>query len=130
MRGGRAGAITALVSGALMVGFMAAAGQLRALLPAAAAFTATVVLAGVVFDRLLDSGRMRYGYGPAIVFWIVAFPLVRLVQELVSAVAGAETMLGEGPVGFVVWQTLVGGAFGLGFVLLHQQVWQYLERPR
>ena len=59
----------------------------------------------------------------------MAFPLARLSQELM---VGSETMSVSEVLGdFMIFQALVGGAFGLGFFLLHNQIsaWMSREEP-
>ena len=90
------------------------------------ALTLPLLLAGMFYGWLLDNGRLRVGFGPGILFWVVAFPLARLSQELM---VGSETMsmaelLGD----FMIFQALVGGAFGLGFFLLHNQISAWMIR--
>jgi hypothetical protein len=112
-----AGVITALVTGGLMAALTASAGGLAGSLPGVAALTITLAIAGGTYGWLVDSDRMREGFGPGILFWSAALPAARIAQEI---------MVGEGfPDGvfaFALYQVLVGGAFGLGFLLLHHQI--------
>jgi hypothetical protein len=55
-----------------------------------------------------------------VLYWTAAFPLVRLLHTVMmgeSTRAGLE----QGLIPFLVFQAMVGGAFGLGFVLLFNQ---------
>ena len=116
-----AGGLTALVTGGLMAALTASAGGLAGSLPGIAALTLTLVVAGVAYGWLLGSERMREGFGPGILFWSAALPAARIAQEV---------LVGEGfPDGvpaFVIYQALVGGAYGLGFLLLHNQISRWL----
>ena len=109
--------MTAVATGGLMAALTASAGGLAGSLAGIAALTITLAIAGVAYGWLLESGRMREGFGPGILFWSAAFPAARIAQEI---------MVGEGfPDGvfaFALYQALVGGAFGLGFLLLHHQI--------
>lgn len=116
-----AGGLAALVTGGLMAALTASAGGLAGSLPAIVALTLPLVVAGVAYGWLMDSERLTGGFGSGILFWTAAFPAARLVQEFLAA-AG----LPEGVLSFVVYQALVGGAFGLGFLLLHNQIWIWL----
>lgn len=116
-----AGGLTAVVTGGLMAALTASAGGLRGSLPGIAALTLTLVVAGVAYGRLVDGERLRGGFGSGILYWTAAFPAARLAQEFL---AGAG--LPDGVLAFVVYQALVGGAFGLGFLLLHNQIWIWL----
>jgi hypothetical protein len=123
-----AGALTAVVTGGLMAGLTVAAGELANSLPAIVTLTAAILAAGVLFGWLVETQRLRMGFGPGILFWIAAFPLARFAQELIGVGGGDPAGLGRGVVSFFVYQAMVGGAFGLGFVLLHNQIWMLLTR--
>jgi hypothetical protein len=124
--GGRAGAgaIAALVIGVLMAVIAAPTGGLSRSVLGIVALTLPLLLAGLFYGWLLDSGRLRVGFGPGILYWVVAFPLARLSQEFM---VGSETMSVSEVLGdFMIFQALVGGAFGLGFFLLHNQISEWL----
>lgn len=121
-----AGAVTALVTGTLMAALTVSSGALARSLPAIAALTVALVAAGTFYGWLVQTERLRMGFGPGILFWIVVLPLARLAQEFMVAGGGGAAGLGQGVAGFLVYQALVGGAFGLGFVLLHNQIWMWL----
>jgi hypothetical protein len=112
-----AGGLTALVTGGLMAALTASAGGLAGSLPAIVALTVTLAVAGAGYGWLVDCDRLRGGFGSGILFWSVAFPVARLAQEVLLG-AGPD----EGLPAFLIYQALVGGAFGLGFLLLHNQI--------
>jgi hypothetical protein len=112
-----AGGLTAVVTGGLMAALTASAGGLAGSLPAIAALTTSLAAAGLAYGWLVDGERMRGGFGPGILFWSAAFPAARLAQEI--AVGAGPS---DGLPAFLIYQALVGGAFGLGFLLLHNQV--------
>jgi hypothetical protein len=122
-----AGALTGAVTGALMAALTMAAGGLASSLPAIVALTAAIVAFGVLYGWLLQTERLRAGFGPGILFWIAAFPVARFAQELLVAGGGGPAGLGQGLSSFLIYQALVGGAFGLGFVLLHNQIWMWVS---
>jgi hypothetical protein len=122
-----AGALTAMVTGGLMAALTVAAGELANSLPGIAMLTTAIVAAGLLYGWLMQTERLRMGFGPGILFWVAAFPLARLVQELVGVGGGGPAGLGQGMVSFLIYQVMVGGAFGLGFVLLHNQIWMWLS---
>jgi hypothetical protein len=129
--GGRAvaGAIAALVTGVLMAVIAARAGGLAASMLGILALTLPLLLAGVLYGWLLDNERLRVGFGPGILYWVVAFPVARLSQELL---VGSESMSFSEVLGdFMIFQAMVGSAFGLGFFLLHNQIsaWMSGEEP-
>jgi hypothetical protein len=121
-----AGAIVALVTGVLMAAIAAPTGGLSRSMLGIVALTLPLLLAGVFYGWLLDSGRLRVGFGPGILYWVVAFPVARLSQELI---VGSETMSVSEVLGdFMIFQALVGGAFGLGFFLLHNQISAWMSK--
>lgn len=122
-----AGALTAMVTGGLMAALTVAAGDLAASLPGIAMLTAALVAAGLLYGWLMQTERLRMGFGPGILFWVGAFPLARLAQELIGVGGGGPAGLGQGLVSFLIYQAMVGGAFGLGFVLLHNLLWMWLS---
>jgi hypothetical protein len=122
-----AGALTGVVTGGLMAALTMAAGGLASSLPAIVALTSAIVALGVLYGWLLQTERLRMGFGPGILFWIAAFPLARFVQELLVPGGGGPAGLGQGISSFLIYQALVGGAFGLGFVLLHNQLWVWVS---
>jgi hypothetical protein len=72
--------------------------------------------AGVLFGWLTDTERLTFGR--AILYWAAAFSVSRLTQQLLVG----EGDVKDGLIGFVVYQAFVGGLFGLGFLLLYEQV--------
>jgi hypothetical protein len=89
----------------------------------AASFTAAILAlaiplvgAGVLFGWLTDTERLSFGR--AILYWAAAFSVSRLTQQLLVG----EGDVKDGLIGFVVYQAFVGGLFGLGFLLLYEQV--------
>jgi hypothetical protein len=112
-----AGSLTALVTGGLMAALTASAGGLSGSLPAIVALTLPLIAAGAAYGWLVDNERVTGGFGSGILFWTAAFPAARLAQEILAAEG-----LPAGVLSFVIYQALVGGAFGLGFLLLHNQI--------
>jgi hypothetical protein len=115
-----AGALGAIAAGALMAALAGSFGGLAGSAPAILALLGPLLIAGVVYGWLLDNDLMRAGFGPGILFWIAALPASRVAQELM--VGSTDKGLSQGVMSFVVYQALVGGAFGLGFVILHTQI--------
>ena len=89
----------------------------------ASSFTAAILAlaipllgAGVLFGWLTDTERLSFGR--ALLYWAAAFSVSRLTQQLLVG----EGDVKDGLIGFVVYQAFVGGLFGLGFLLLYEQV--------
>jgi hypothetical protein len=116
-RGPLAGALTAVVTGGIMALLVTIAGREASSFTAAIlALTIPLVGAGVLFGWLTDTERLSFGR--AILYWAAAFSVSRLTQQLLVG----EGDVKDGLIGFVVYQAFVGGLFGLGFLLLYEQV--------
>jgi hypothetical protein len=117
-----AGGVTAGVVGVLMAALTVPSGGLTASLLAIIVLTLALAAAGMSYGWLVESERLRGGFGSGILFWSAALPIARLFQELLVG-----SGLGESLPSFLIYQALVGGAFGLGFLLLHNQIWTLLS---
>jgi hypothetical protein len=80
------------------------------------ALTIPLLGAGVLFGWLTDTERLTFGR--ALLYWAGAFSVSRLTQQLLVG----EGDVKDGLIGFVVYQAFVGALFGLGFLLLYEQV--------
>jgi hypothetical protein len=117
-RGPLVGALTAVVTGGVMALLVTIAGEgVSGFTAAILALTVPLVAAGVLFGWLTDTERLR-GFGRALLFWAAAFAVARLTQQLLVG----EGEVKDGLIGFVLYQGFVGVLFGLGFLLLYQQV--------
>jgi hypothetical protein len=126
--GGLAGGLTAAVAGALMLVLSAYGGELAASLPAVFAFAVPLMIGGVVYGRMVEGERIRPGFGHGILFWTGTFALCRALQELL--LGGGVPPEGGGWAGFIIFQAMVGSAFGLGFVLMYGQIRILIQRFR
>lgn len=79
---------------------------------------------GVGYSMLLASGRIRLGgVAPAAVYWLFAFPVARVIHEvLIDVLSGRAVALPDGPVKFVAYQALVSVGFAIGFIWMHEYV--------
>jgi hypothetical protein len=117
-----AGGLTGAVTGAVMAVITVPSGGLTASLLAIVVLTLALVVGGVTYGLLVDSERLRAGFGSGILFWTAALPAARLFQELLVGSGLRESLPS-----FLVYQALVGGAFGLGFMLLHNEILKWLS---
>jgi hypothetical protein len=118
----------------LAVGFIAGvlAGGLTAIVgqPAGAAVVAALslgvplALLGGGYTMLLINKRVRLGgFAPAALFWLIGFPLARLLHELaVSWYVGGTPALPPDTLGFLAFQGIVSLGFAIGFLWLHERV--------
>lgn len=121
------GAVTGLVTG-LMVGALAAMADAPTGFIVTAAFGLGVPLAifGMVYDALLDAGKLRFGgVAPAALFGVLSFPVARLLQELLlTGLFGQGITLQQesGVLPFLAFQAVMGFGYGIGFLLIHSQI--------
>jgi hypothetical protein len=117
-----AGALTGVLAGAVMAVLASSGGGLVASVPAIILLTALLVVAGVVYGWLVQTDRLRAAFGPGILYWSGAFATARLLFELWLGDPSSRAGLSNGLMGFLAFQVMVGAGFGLGFVLVHNQV--------
>ena len=123
-----AGALSGLLAGVVMAVLASSGGRLVASIPAIVVLTALLVAAGVVYGWLVQTERLRAAFGPGIVYWSGAFATSRLLFELLLGDPSSRAGLSNGVTAFLVYQVMVGAGFGLGFVLLHNQLSNLLGR--
>jgi hypothetical protein len=123
-----------LVAPGFLIGMMAGAigGGLAVMggLPAGYVIGTTVGLGlplavfGVGYSMLLASGRIRLGgVAPTAVYWLFAFPVARVIHEvLIDVLSGRAVALPDGLVKFVVFQALVSVGYAIGFIWMHEYV--------
>jgi uncharacterized membrane protein len=116
-RGPLAGALTAVVTGGVMALLVTIAGEgVSSFTAAILALTIPLLGAGVLFGWLTETERLTFGR--ALLYWAAAFSASRLTQQLLVG----EGNVKDGLIGFVIYQGIVGMLFGLGYLLLYQQV--------
>jgi hypothetical protein len=85
------------------------------------ALAVPLALFGGMHGVLLGHGVLRPGtFGPAGIYWIVAFPLSRLFQESLAGLGMADGVLP-----FLAYQAMVSLGFAIGFVWLHERLMPY-----
>jgi len=79
---------------------------------------------GVGYSMLLASGRIRLGgVAPAALYWLFAFPVARVIHEvLIDVLSGRAIALPDGAAKFVVYQALVSVGYAIGFIWMHEYV--------
>lgn len=79
---------------------------------------------GAGYDVLLASGRIRLGgVVPAAMYWLPAFPLARLLHEVVLDVgSGTSIALPEALLPFLAYQAILSVGYAIGFLWLHEQL--------
>jgi hypothetical protein len=128
----------------LAVGFIAGvvAGGLAAFVgqPAGWALVSALTLGvplgllGAGYTMLLIRGKVRLGgFAPAAAYWLIAFPVARLLHEVLTRlIITGEPGLPPDPLGFLAYQGIVSAGFAIGFLWLHERVapryWQRLAQ--
>lgn len=128
----------------LAVGFIAGvvAGGLAAFVgqPAGWALVSALTLGvplglfGGGYTMLLIRGKVRLGgFAPAAAYWLIAFPVARLLHEVLTRlIIVGEPGLPPDPLGFLAYQGIVSAGFAIGFLWLHERVapryWQRLAQ--
>jgi len=81
---------------------------------------------GIIYDALLDAGKLNFGYAaPSALYGVLTFPIARLVQELLlTAIFGQGiTLQHEANVlQFLIYQGIMGFGYGIGFLMIHSQI--------
>ncbi|ONI86542.1 hypothetical protein ALI144C_11650 [Actinosynnema sp. ALI-1.44] len=91
---------------------------------AALAFALPLGALGAVYSMLLAAGKVRMGgFAPACLFWLVGFPLARLVQEVLTRLVLTGTP-GFPPdaLGFLAYQGIISAGFAIGFLWTHERL--------
>jgi hypothetical protein len=76
------------------------------------------------YGLLIAYGKVRLGgFAPVALFWLIGFPLCRLLQEMLTGVvlAGRVTVPPD-VLGFLAYQGIVSAGFAIGFLWLHERI--------
>lgn len=119
------GLAVGFVAGVLAGGLTAVVGQpAGAALVAALALGVPMALFGGGYTVLLINKRVRLGgFAPVALYWLIAFPVARLLHELAVSwyVSGTPTLPPD-TLGFLAFQGIVSLGFAIGFLWLHERV--------
>jgi hypothetical protein len=121
------GMVTGFLTGLLVGGLAAVAGAPTGyIIVAALGLGIPLAIFGLVYDVLLDAGRIPFGrIAPTALYGILAFPIARLVQELLlTGIFGQGITLQHesGVLSFLVFQGIMGFGYGIGFLMIHSQI--------
>ena len=125
-----------LLCGIITGGALAAGGlALDVALFAGVTLALPLALAGAGFELLLARGRFPLSaLTPVVLFWAVAFPVVRILHAgVLDLYAGEAVAVPNGWLDFIVYQVLLSVAFGIGYWWLHENFaprWWYHVRDR
>ncbi len=112
----------------LIVGALAAVGgaPTGSIIVAALGLGIPLAIFGIIYDMLLDAGKLNFGYAaPSALYGVLTFPVARLIQELLlTAIFGEGITLQQesGVLSFLVYQAIMGFGYGIGFLMIHGQI--------
>lgn len=119
------GLAVGFIAGVLAGGLTAVVGQpTGAAVVAALALGVPIALLGGGYTMLLINDRVRLGgFAPVALYWLIGFPLARLLHELaVSWYVGGTPTLPPDTVGFLAFQGIISLGFAIGFLWLHERI--------
>jgi hypothetical protein len=121
------GMVIGFVAG-LIVGALAAVGGAPAnfIIIAALGLGIPLAIFGIIYDALLDAGKLNFGYAaPTALYGVLTFPIARLVQELLLTMIygqGITLQQESGVLSFLAYQAIMGFGYGIGFLMIHNQI--------
>ena len=122
------GVAIGLFSG-VIAGGVALLGGLPAAYASLTALTLGIPLAalGMGYNLLLASGRVRLGVAaPAAGYWLVFFPLARLLHEvLFDVMSGNAIILPDAVLPFLAFQALLSVGYAIGFVWIQEHLFSH-----
>jgi hypothetical protein len=121
------GMVIGFVAG-LIVGALAAVGGAPTgfIIIAGLGLGIPLAIFGVLYDVLLDAGKLSFGYAaPTALYGVLTFPIARLIQELLlTAIFGQGITLQQesNVLSFLAYQAIMGFGYGIGFLMIHGQI--------
>ena len=131
MRGSRRlkipGMVIGFVAGLIVGGLATVAGAPTGyVIVAALGLGLPLAIFGIIYDALLDAGKLNFGYAaPSALYGVLTFPIARLVQELLlTAIFGQGITLQQesNMLSFLAYQAIMGFGYGIGFLMIHSQI--------
>jgi hypothetical protein len=121
------GMVIGFVAGLLVGGLTAVANAPTGFIVVAAlGLGIPLAIFGIIYDALLDAGKLNFGYAaPSALYGVLTFPIARLIQELLlTAIFGQGITLQQesGVLSFLVFQGIMGFGYGIGFLMIHSQI--------
>jgi hypothetical protein len=121
------GMVIGFVAGLLVGGLAAVAGAPTGfIIVSALGLGIPLAIFGIIYDALLDAGKLNFGYAaPTALYGVLTFPLARLVQELLLTMIygqGITLQQEAGVLSFLVYQAIMGFGYGIGFLMIHNQI--------
>jgi hypothetical protein len=81
-------------------------------------------LLGGTYGLLIAHEKVRLGgFAPAALFWLIGFPLSRLLQEILTGLLlTGRPKIPPDLLGFLAYQGIVSAGFAIGFLWLHERL--------
>jgi hypothetical protein len=81
-------------------------------------------LLGGTYGLLIAHKKVRLGgFAPAALFWLIGFPLSRLLQEMLTGlILAGRPRAPADLLGFLAYQGIVSAGFAIGFLWLHERL--------
>jgi hypothetical protein len=121
------GMVIGFVAGLLVGGLAAVANAPTGfIIVAALGLGIPLALFGIAYDALLDAGKLNFGYAaPTALYGVLTFPIARLIQEVLLTLLfgqGITLQQESGVLSFLVYQAIMGFGYGIGFLMIHNQI--------
>ena len=121
------GMVIGFVAGLLVGGLTAVANApIGYIIVAALGLGIPLAIFGIIYDALLDAGKLNFGYAaPSALYGVLTFPIARLIQELLlTAIFGQGITLQQesNVLTFLAYQAIMGFGYGIGFLMIHSQI--------
>jgi hypothetical protein len=121
------GMVIGFVAGLLVGGLTAVANAPTGFIVVAAlGLGIPLAIFGIIYDALLDAGKLNFGYAaPSALYGVLTFPVARLIQELLlTAIFGQGITLQQesNVLTFLAYQGIMGFGYGIGFLMIHSQI--------
>src|SRR5918997_1775826 len=121
------GMVIGFVAGLIVVALAAVADAPTGfIIVAALGLGIPLAIFGIIYDALLDAGKLNFGYAaPTALYGVLTFPLARLVQELLLTMIygqGITLQQEAGVLSFLAYQAIMGFGYGIGFLMIHNQI--------
>ncbi len=121
------GMVIGFVAGLLVGGLASVAGAPTGyIIVAALGLGIPLAIFGMIYDALLDAGKLNFGYAaPTALYGTLTFPVARLIQELLlTAIFGQGITLQQesNVLSFLAYQAIMGFGYGIGFLMIHGQI--------
>jgi hypothetical protein len=118
------GLVVGFLAGVIAGGLTGIVGQsVGTAVVAALALGVPLALFGAGYTMLLINRKVRLGgFAPVALYWLIGYPVARLLHELVVTwYVGGTPTLPPDTLGFLAFQGIISAGFAIGFLWLHER---------